>query len=165
MNCELLWQHYIACVCNDNPTRVHLKINFTLLEAVCARFFPSSSLIFIFAKICSCCATHCCHSQKQQKKNCEFVFAIIFYNLQLQHIIAILLSYFHFSPNVWQENVSRLKMSFGCMATACSSIKVNSHFALQTKRRKNAPGVRYQWIDQRNYKRSIRAYFFGNFLE
>lgn len=80
-------------------------------------FFFSSSLIFIFTKICSCCATHCCHSQKQQRATTEKtrigVRNILFSNLHPQHIIAILLNYFHFSPNVWQEkkNVSRCHLA------------------------------------------------------
>lgn len=129
---EFMWQHFIACICNDNPTRVHLKINFTLLKTVCV-FFLLPSLIFIFAKICSCCATHCCHSRKQQKKKRFCV-----RNILLQSTAAA----YHCHPlelySFFAERVARkcVKMSFGCMAAGYSSMNVNSHFPKQTQRKK-----------------------------
>lgn len=71
------------------------------------------------------------HSSKQKKN--DFVFTLIFYSLQLQHITAILFRSF-FLKSVAKKNVSRCHWSFDWVAAAYLNTKFKSHFA----KRKNA---------------------------
>lgn len=152
-------------VCNDNPARVHLKINFTLLRTVCGSCRAMCcvfSLIFIFAKICSRCTTHSLlpFTGSNNKNETNFVFAIILYNLRQQHYIAILLNYF-ISPRtcgrkMCQDVIWGRECGGSCNSGSTSHgllehIKVKSHFAKTTTSKKKMSFLAYRgWIERRN---------------